>query len=166
MFKDGDIIERYIFRLSSRSAYCLWFIEKYWHHSQAKPIGTFLQSCVGERVLIAFDSQKFIHAVQGRKKDIGNGVVRYRNRDLRGQQNQGLSGYLPSDPGIRGRMASIMVTDFTLKLIDEAEKQAKVGQTVQFQKISHLKSTRLIEIGGYDAGPQWETSQLRNMANS
>jgi len=29
------------------------------------------------------------------------------------------------DPGIRGRMASIMVTDFTLKLIDEAEKQAK-----------------------------------------
>ena len=46
-----------------------------------------------------------------------------------------LSGYLPSDPGIRGRMASITVTDFTLKLIDEAEKQAKVVQTVQFPKV-------------------------------
>ena len=30
VFKDGDIIERYrqIIRLSSRGAYCLWFIEK------------------------------------------------------------------------------------------------------------------------------------------
>ncbi len=58
-------------------------------------------------------------------------------------------------------MASIMVTDFTLKLLGEAEEQAKVGQTVQF---SRLKPTRLIEFGGYDAGPQWETIQLRNMA--
>ena len=32
-------------------------------------------------------------------------------------------------------MASITVTDFTLKLIDEAEKQAKVGQTAQFSKV-------------------------------
>ena len=61
-------------------------------------------------------------------------------------------------------MASIMVTNFTLKLIDEAESQAKVGQTAQFQWFSRLRPTRFIENGGYDAVPQWETIKFRNMA--
>ena len=39
-----------------------------------------LQSFVASAHLL--DSQKFIHAVQSRKKDIGNGTVRYHN--LRG----------------------------------------------------------------------------------
>lgn len=57
-------------------------------------------------------------------------------------------------------MGSITVTHYTLKLLDEAEKQAKVGKTGLCQKFSRLKSARLIEIGGYDAGPQRDTSQL------
>ena len=61
-------------------------------------------------------------------------------------------------------MASITVTGFTLKLIDEAEKQAKVGQTVQFIYFFAIEINRLIEIGGYDAMPQWETIKLRDMA--
>ena len=35
--------------------------------------------------------------------------------------------YFTSEPGLRGRMASISVITYTLKLIDEAETQAKVG---------------------------------------
>ena len=61
-------------------------------------------------------------------------------------------------------MASISVTTYTLKLIGEAERQAKVGQTVQFQKFWRLKSTRLIDTGGFVARPQWKTSKLRDMA--
>lgn len=61
-------------------------------------------------------------------------------------------------------MASIMVTTYTLKLLDEAEKQAKVRANRRISKVLRLKSTRLIETGEYDVGPQRESSQLRNMA--
>ena len=49
-------------------------------------------------------------------------------------------------------MASIMVTTYTLKLLDEAEKQAKVGpKPSNFKNFRVLKSTHLIETGKFYA---------------
>jgi hypothetical protein len=77
--------------------------------------------------------------------------------------------FSPSDLSLRGRMASIMVTTYTLKLLDEAEKQAKVREkpsTFQkkFSRFEKSTTFRFIETCKFDAEARWETSQLRNMA--
>ena len=62
-------------------------------------------------------------------------------------------------------MACIMVTTFTRNLIDEAEKQAKVGANHPTSHKNLLpKLTCLTGIGEHDKGTQWDSSLLRNLA--
>ena len=58
-------------------------------------------------------------------------------------------------------MASISVTTYTLKLIDEAERQAKVGSKPSNFKCFRAEiNTRFTETGKVVARPPWETSKL------